>query len=35
MSTQQTTGGAPLMFATDNEIPIAGHFDSEADQSPF
>lgn len=34
-NTEQTTGGAPLTFDTDNDRPIVGHFDSEADESPF
>lgn len=31
MTTPSDTGGAPLMFATDNEVQIRGFFDSESD----
>jgi hypothetical protein len=30
--TDDEHGGAPLTFATDNEVPITGLFDAESDQ---
>jgi hypothetical protein len=30
--TDDQTGGAPMTFATDNEVPIRGLFDAESDQ---
>lgn len=34
MSTQTETrnAGAPLMFSTDNETPIQGHFTAESEE---
>ncbi|WP_424019108.1 hypothetical protein ACOZ4N_06455 [Halorientalis pallida] len=31
-TTGDETTGAPLTFATDNEVPITGLFDAESDQ---